>query len=43
MHFAEEEVDEHRETPQDQVVQPPDEGWNVRLLLPHGSDRALDE
>jgi hypothetical protein len=35
MHLAEEEVDEYRERPQDQIVQPPDEGRDVRLFLPH--------
>lgn len=35
MYLAEEEVDENRESPQDQIVQPPDEGWNIRLFLAH--------
>jgi hypothetical protein len=35
MHLAEEEVNEHGERPQDQIVQPPDEGWDVRLFLSH--------
>lgn len=36
MYLAEEEVDENGERPQDQIVQPPDEGWNIRLFLAHG-------
>lgn len=35
MHLAEEEVDQHGERPQDQIIQPPNEGWDVRLFLPH--------
>lgn len=40
MHLAEEEIDEHGERPQDQIVQPPDEGRNVRLILPHDASRT---
>lgn len=40
MHLAEEEIDEHGERPQDQIVQPPDEGRDVRLLLPHDASRT---
>ena len=36
MYLAEEEVDENGERPQDQIVQPTDEGWNIRLFLAHG-------
>lgn len=36
MYLAEEEVDENGERPQDQIVQPPDEGWDIRLFLAHG-------
>ena len=35
VHLAEEEVDEDGERPQDQVIQPPDKGRDVRLFLPH--------
>lgn len=40
MHLAEEEIDEHGERPQDQIVQPPNEGRDVRLFLPHDASRA---
>ena len=38
MNLAEEEVDEDGESPQDKIVQPPDQGWDIRLLGSHGGD-----
>lgn len=37
MHLAEKEIDEHREGPENKVVQPPDQGRNVLLVFPHGA------
>lgn len=39
MHFAEEKVDEYGEGPQDQIIQPPDEGWDIRLFPHDARDR----
>lgn len=38
--FSEEEVDKHGEDPQDEVIQPPDQGRDVGLLLHHAGQRG---
>jgi hypothetical protein len=37
VNFTEEEVDEHGESPEDQIVHPPDERWNVRAFVSHSA------
>jgi hypothetical protein len=33
--FAEEEVDEYGECPKDQIIHPPNEGWDVLAFFSH--------
>lgn len=40
MHFSEEQVDKNRKRPEDQIVHPPDLGWDV-LLIRHRAWFAL--
>lgn len=32
VHLPEEEIHQNRERPEDEVVQPPDQGWDIRFL-----------
>lgn len=36
VNLAEEQVNEDGEAPQDEIVQPSDQGWDVRLFDSHG-------